>query len=172
MKMMSITVVSLALFAAPAAAETQYQSSMSGNVKIEVVAQDAKGQAQPKPGETLTIHFVPPPKKPDEADDDPAQKLEQCGKKWNRKLAYYNEHLLPKLKKDLAYYNKWAGNAAQRPPKPAEPLLTRASYRACIYQCLGDSAAVCPGGWPAETASESHTAEQDKTAAPVAAARP
>src|SRR5437588_10689313 len=98
MKIMSATFVSLALFASPATAETQYQSTMSGNVKIEAVPQDAKGQAQPKPGDTLTIRFVPPPKKPAEIDDDPAQKLEQCGKKWNDKLAAY-EKRLPKLKK-------------------------------------------------------------------------
>jgi hypothetical protein len=151
MKIMSATFVSLALMAAPAMAETQYQSTMSGSVKLEVTPQGANGQAQPKPGDTLTIRFVPPPKTTDEIDDDPAQKLEQCGKKWNKKLAAY-EKRLPKLKKYLAYYDKWASNPAQRPPKLGEPLLTRESYRACMYECLGDGSVACPGGWPAETA--------------------
>src|SRR5262249_4991796 len=141
--------VSLALFAAPAAAETPQQSTMSRTVKIEVP--DAKGQAQPD--ETLTIHFVSPSKKPTVNDDDPAEKLRQCGERWNKKLAAY-EARLPALKKSLAYYNKWARSAAQQPPKPAEPLLTRGSYRACMYACLGDSSVVCPGGWPAEAADK------------------
>lgn len=150
MKIISAALMCLALTAAPAAAETQYKSTMSGNVKIEAAPQDAKGQAQPKADNTLTIHFVPPPKKPDVSDDDPAQKLEQCGIKWNRKLADY-EKRLPKLKKYVAYYDKWAGQPAQRPPQLGEPQLTRATYRACMYECLGDSTAVCPGGWPAAT---------------------
>jgi hypothetical protein len=150
MKIMSGSLACLALMASPAAAETQYQSTMSGSVKIEVAPQDANGQAQPKPGDTLTIHFVPPPKPPAEGDDDPSQKLVRCGEKWNRKLDAYRA-LLPKLNKDLAYYRQWESDPAQRPPKPAEPLLTRESYRACIYECLGDRRAKCPGGWPAET---------------------
>jgi hypothetical protein len=155
MKIMSATFVSLALMAAPASAETQYQSTMSGSVKLEVAPQDAKGQgqAQPKPGDTLTIHFVPPPKKTDEGDDDSADKLRKCGEKWNKKLAAY-EKLLPKLKKYVAYYDRWASNPAQRPPKLGEPLLTRESYRACIYECLGDTSVACPGGWPGETADK------------------
>lgn len=167
MKTTSATLLSLALLAVPAAAETQYQSTMSGSVKLEVVPQDAKGQAQPKPGDTLTIRFVAPPKKPDERDDDPAKKLAQCGEKWNKKLADY-EKRLPKLKKYVAYYDKWARYAAQRPPKLGEPLLTRESYRSCMYECLGDSAFTCPGGWP----SESDAAEAGKAAEPVATTRP
>ena len=79
-----------------------------------------------------------------------ALQLRQCGDKWNRKLAAY-EKGLPKLKKYLAYYNKWDGYPAQRPPRSPVPLLTRESYRACLYECLGDTTVVCPGGWPAET---------------------
>jgi hypothetical protein len=150
MKIICATFLPLALMAAPAAAETQYQSTMSGSVKVDVVPPDAKGQAQPKPDDTLAIRFVPPPKKSAEIDDDPAQKLEQCGEKWNKKLAAY-EKRLPKLKKYLAYYDKWASYPAQRPPKLGERLLTRESYRACMYECLGDSTVACPGGWSAET---------------------
>jgi hypothetical protein len=143
MKVISATLVSLALLAAPAAAETQYQSTMSGSLKVE--------PAQPRPGDTLTIRVVPPPQQPAETDeDDPALKLKRCGEKWNKKLAAY-EASLPKLKKYLAYYAKWGSYPAQRPPKSPEPLLTRESYRACMYQCLGDSSKSCPGGWPAET---------------------
>ncbi len=105
---MTFAIVSLALLAAPAAAETQYQ-------------------------------------------DDPAHKLKLCGEKWNRKLAAY-EAGLPKLKTYLAYYDKWERYPAQRPPKSPEPQLTRESYRACMYECLGDTSATCPGGWPAEAA--------------------
>jgi hypothetical protein len=153
MNVFSATLVCLALTAAPAAAETQYQSTMSGNVKVEVAPQDANA-AQPKPGDTLTVHFVPPPKQPADVEDDPAEKLRQCGDKWNKKLAEYNKHVLPKLKKYLAYNNKWGGYPAQRPPTSDEPLLTRASYRACIYACLGDTTVACPGGWPAEAADK------------------
>jgi hypothetical protein len=158
MKIASATLVSLALMAAPAAAQAEYQSTMSGNVKIEMAPQDAKGtqgQAQPKPGDTLTIRVVPPPKQPSAIDDedDPAVKLRQCGDKWNKKLAAY-EKRWPKLKAELAYYDKWASYPAQRPPKPPDPLLTRQSYRACIYECLGDTTVSCPGGWPAETADK------------------
>jgi hypothetical protein len=172
MKMMSAALVSLTLFASPAAAETKYQSMMSGNVKIEVTPQGAKGEAQPKAGDTLTIHFVAPPKKSaDGDDDDPAKKLEQCGEKWNKKLADY-EKRLTKLKTYVAYYDKWAKYPAQRPPKLGEPLLTRESYRACMYECLGDSTFACPGGWPSETKSESGAAEAGNAAAPAATARP
>lgn len=151
MKIMPAALVSLALTALPAAAETQYQSTMSGNVKVEVLPQDAKGP--PPKAETLTIHFVPPPKKPDEVEDENADKLRKCGEKWNKKLADY-EKRLPKLKKYVAYYDKWAGSAAQQPPRLGEPLLTRASYRACIYECLGDSTSACPGGSLAEPADK------------------
>src|SRR5262249_37016224 len=116
MKILPVTLVSLALLAAPAAAETQYQSTMSGNVKIEVTPQDARGEEGRKRGDSLTIHFVEPPKKPPEVDDDPAEKLRQCGEKWNKKLAAY-EKSLPKLRKYIAYYDKWESYPAQRPPK-------------------------------------------------------
>jgi hypothetical protein len=80
--------------------------------------------------------------------EDVAQKLKRCGEDWNRKLGEY-EARLPKLQQFLAYYRKWESYPAQRPPKSPEPLLTRADYRACIYACLNDRPAACPGGWPA-----------------------
>src|SRR6516162_2145092 len=102
MKILSASLSSLALLAAPAAAQTEYPSTMSGNVKIEMAA---PGQAQPKPGDTLTIRVMPPPKPPEESDeDDPAAKLRRCGDKWNKKLAAY-EKRWPKLKAELAYYD-------------------------------------------------------------------
>ena len=144
MQIMSGALASLALMALPAAAETQAQSTREGSVKIEVAPQ------VPKPGDTLTIRFWTPPKPAAGAEDDPAARLKRCGEKWNRKLAAY-EAGLPKLKKYLAYYGKWENDAAQRPPQSPEPLLTREDYRACMYQCLGDRRARCPGGWPDET---------------------
>ena len=152
MKIASATLASLALTAAPAVAQTEYPSTMSGTVKIEMAAPDAKAP-QPKPGDTLTIRVVTPPKPAETDEGDPARKLRQCGDKWNRKLAAY-EKRWPKLKAELAYYDKWANHPAQRPPKPSEPLLTRESYRACIYECLGDATFSCPGGWPPETADK------------------
>jgi hypothetical protein len=153
MKIVSATLVSLVLTAAPAAAQAEYPATMSGSAKIEMVPPDAKGvqgQAQPKLGDRLTIQLAAPPKQ--ETDEEaPAVKLRQCGDKWNRKLAAYEKDL-PKLKKYLAYFNKWQSYPAQRPPKSATPLLTRATYRACIYECLGDTTVSCPGGWPAEAA--------------------
>jgi len=138
----------LALLAAPAAAQAEYPSVMSGTVKIEMAA---PRPTQTKPGDTLTIRVVMPPTPPAASDEDgPAAKLRHCGDRWNKKLAAY-EKRWPKLKADLAYYNKWANYPAQRPPKPPEPLLTRESYRACIYACLGDASVSCPGGWPADT---------------------
>ena len=151
MKIMSASFLSLALLAAPAAAQAEYPSVMSGTVKIEMAA---PGPAQTKPGDTLTIRVVTPRKPPAASDeDDPAVKLRQCGDKWNRKLADY-EKRWPKLKAELAYYAKWANHPAQRPPKPPEPLLTRESYRACIYECLGDRRVTCPGGWPKDDAKK------------------
>jgi len=149
MKLMSATLVSLALMASPLAAETQYRSTLSGSVKIEVTPQDAKGLAQPKPVETLTIQVFHPGKPADGDEGDAQQKLKQCAEKWNRKLKAY-EAGLPKLQKYLGYYAKWEDYPAQRPPKSPDPQLTRTDYRACIYECLGDRTATCPGGWPAK----------------------
>jgi hypothetical protein len=81
-------------------------------------------------------------------EEDVAQKLNRCGEGWNKKLQEY-EARLPKLQQFLAYYRKWESYPAQRPPRSAEPLLTRADYRACMYACLEERPAACPGGWPA-----------------------
>jgi hypothetical protein len=153
MKILSTGLVSFALLALPAAAETQYQSTMSGNVKIDMAPKDSA--TQPKPADTLTIQVAPPPPEQPAAsdEDDPAVKLRRCGDKWNRKLAAY-EKRWPKLKAELAYFNKWAGFPAQQPPRPPDALLTRESYRACLYECLGDTTVTCPDGWPPETADK------------------
>ena len=153
MKIISATLVFLALMACPASAGDAYQSTMSGNVTIQVVPREpANGETQPLAPQTLTVRFVPPPKSSQKAteedQDDPQVKLRLCGEKWNVKLADY-EARLPKLEKYDAYYRKWQNYPAQHAPKSPDPILTRASYRACMYQCLGDAAAECPGGWPA-----------------------
>jgi hypothetical protein len=154
MKIISATLVSLALMACSASAEDAYQSTMSGNVTIQVVPQEpAKGETRPQAAQTLTVRFVPPPKPAqkttDEDQDDPQVRLKLCGEKWNAKLEDY-EARLPKLEKYDAYYRKWQNYPAQHAPKSPDPMLTRASYRACMYACLGDRAAKCPGGWPAK----------------------
>jgi hypothetical protein len=154
MKITSATLVSIALMACSASAEDAYQSTMSGNVTIQVVPQEpATGEPQPQAAQTLTVRFVPPPKPAqktaEEDQDDPQVKLKLCGERWNVKLADY-EARLPKLEKYDAYYRKWQNYPAQHAPKSGDPILTRASYRACMYACLGDAAAECPGGWPAK----------------------
>jgi hypothetical protein len=138
--------MSFALMASPLSAEPQSRSTPSGTVKIEMTAQDADGQTRPKPDDALTIHIVQPPHPADVDEDQIQQKLAKCGAKWNKKLDDYQARL-PKLKKYRAYYDKWENYAAQRPPRSPEPLLTRASYRACMYECLGDVRVACPGGW-------------------------
>src|SRR5215467_350463 len=85
MKIVSTACVSLVLMASSAVAESAYRSTMSGTLKIEVT-RDAKAQAEPKPGEALTIRIVQPPKTPEADEDDVAKRLEACGEKWNAKL--------------------------------------------------------------------------------------
>jgi hypothetical protein len=148
MKSMSAALVTVALLACPAAAEERYQSMMSGDVTIKVVPVDAAtGASQPQSGENLTVRFVPPPKPEHENEDGVWRKLRSCGKDWDDKLHAHNQ-ALARLEKYIAYYEKWRNSPAQRPPKPPEPDLTRASYRACMYQCLGDRRSECTGGWP------------------------
>jgi len=157
MKIVSAACMSLALMASSAVAEGEYRSTMSGTVKIEM--KDAKGQAAPKAGETLTIQVVQPPNAPQADADDAAQRLKACGEKWNVKLAAY-EKRLPKLKKERAYRDRLAGFPAQQPPKPGEPLLTRASYRTCMYACLQEKFDRCPGGWVTEASAANGRAEK------------
>jgi hypothetical protein len=158
MKMMSATLVLLTTTLCAAAAEDSYRSTMSGNVTIEVRAKDGRNaQAASKSADTLTIHFVQPPKPTEPDEDDIAQRLKRCGEKWNKKLDAY-EKGLPKLQRYLAYYKKWEAYPAQRPPRSAEPLLTRTTYRTCMYACLQDRLAGCPGGWAPET-EETKSAE-------------
>ena len=143
MKMSFATLLPLLLMAAPAAAETPYQSTMSGTVKIEAAPQDGKDQTQPTSGGSLTILFVPPNKPADDGAKDPAEKLRACGETWNKKLAEFEKDL-PQLKSYRIYYDRLKPYTAQRPPKPAVRLLTRESYRGCMYWCLGNKNAECP----------------------------
>src|SRR5712672_1480337 len=143
MKIISATLVSLALTAASAWAEGTYQSTMSGNVTIQVIPQEpAKGETQPPAAQTLTVRFVPPPKPVQktsaEDQDDPQVRLKLCGEKWNAKLDDY-EARLPKLEKYDAYYRKWQNYPAQHAPKSPAPILTRASYRAFMFKCPADA---------------------------------
>ncbi len=149
MKSMSMAVVTVALLGCPAvAADERYQSTMTGDVTIKVVPVDpATGAAQPQSGEDLTIRFAPPPKRAAGTQNALWEKLRSCGKKWNDKLRAYEEESQTR-EAYLAYYDKWKDHPAQRPPKSSEPILTRASYRACIYQCLDPRQPPCPGGWP------------------------
>jgi hypothetical protein len=73
--------------------------------------------------------------------------LESCGAKWNKKLKLYEE-ALDQTKDYRNYFETWKNSTAQRPPMLPIPELTRASYRQCMAQCLGDKTATCPGGWP------------------------
>jgi hypothetical protein len=122
MKIVSASLVCVALTAVPAAAQAESPPTMSG------------AMTAPKPSAQSD-------------EDDAAVKLRRCGDRWNRKLATYQAQL-PKLKAYLAYYTKWESYPAQRPPKSPEPLLTRQSYRACMSECLGDTSVSCPGGGP------------------------
>jgi hypothetical protein len=151
MKTMCTTLVLLGLTIGSAAADDTYRSSLSGNVTIEVVPKDAdKAPATAKPGENLTIRFVPPPK-PDEPEaNDVAKKLEACGDKWNKKLKAYDAGARQR-DKYLAYYKRWEDYPAQRPPKLAEPPLSRTTYRTCMYACLHDASEGCPGGWASDS---------------------
>ncbi len=155
MKTMCATLVLLGLTIGPAAAEDTYRSTMSGNVTIEVVPKDAdKAPTAAKPGENLTIRFVPPPK-PDEPDaNDVAKKLKACGDKWNKKLKAYDAGARTR-DKYLAYYRRWEDYPAQRPPKSGEPPLSRATYRTCMYECLQDTSEGCPGGWASDSDGKS-----------------
>jgi len=155
MKTMPATLLLLGLTISSAAAEETYRSKMSGNVTIEVLPKDgSKAQTPAKPADTLTIRFVQPPRPIAPDEEDIAQRLARCGDKWNKKLDAY-EKGLPKLQKYLAYYKRWEAYPAQRPPKSSEPVLTRAIYRTCMYACLQDRLANCPGGWAPETEAKS-----------------
>jgi hypothetical protein len=95
--------------------------------------------AQTVVGTAVDRALAPPPA----TADDIQQKLKSCGDWWKRKLGDY-EHGLSRQRQYQAYYEKWKNYPAQRPPKSQEPVLTRATYRLCMYECLGDATAKCP----------------------------
>lgn len=149
MKMISAMLIPLALSAGPAFAQPADQSTLSGSVTLKVVPpmpQDA--QAPPQAAETVTVRIERPSTSADEEEDAEQRNLETCGKIWNTKLKAYRDEL-ERIKPYRVYWEKWKDSPAQRPPAPSEPVLTRASYRQCMAQCLKDETATRPGGLPA-----------------------
>ena len=108
-------------------------------------------QSQARPPATQAPEVRVEPASASSAEDKAAvqRDLESCGAKWNKKLKAY-EITLEQTKDYRNYFEKWKDFSAQRPPKLPIPELTRASYRQCMAQCLGDETAACPGGWPDE----------------------
>jgi hypothetical protein len=98
-------------------------------------------QVQPTTSQAPTVRVTPASGSIDD--------LKSCGAKWNKKLKLY-EDALEQTKDYRNYFEKWKNSTAQRPPMLPIPELTRASYRLCMAQCLGDTTATCPGGWPEE----------------------
>ena len=156
MNLISATLVPLAFstyVASSAFADETYPATLSGTVTLQVVAPTpaealAKMPANPQTSETLTVHVVHP--SASAADEDAEQRdLETCGAKWNAKLKAYKDGLA-RTKNYRTYFDTWEDFPAQRPPKLPLPVLTRASYRACMAECLHEGGAVCPGGWPGE----------------------
>jgi hypothetical protein len=148
MKTISALLIPLALSAGPASAQPP-QSTLSGSVTLKVVPpQDA--QAPPQAAETVTVLIERPSTSAGEDEDAEQHNLETCGKIWNAKLKAYRDEL-KRTKPYRVYWEKWKDSPAQRPPAPSEPVLTRATYRQCMAQCLRDETATCPGGLPAPT---------------------
>jgi hypothetical protein len=130
----------LALLSAPARAEDEYQSTMSGTVAIKVVPK-ASAKAEGQAEETLTIQFVKPPREKAKADDDDdlQRKLLRCGRSWNKKLQDYEtqKQVTAQIKSTLVSSNdrrsissppKLAPSPANRPavPKDAAPVDAKA----------------------------------------------
>ena len=116
MKAVWLMLASLAWLAAPACADETYQSTMSGSVTIKVTPDSASTTSEGD--HTLTINFVKP-KKQDEATGK-QHDLDRCGNAWNKKFAALK--------------------------KKEQKATSRAVYRSCIYECLGqaDVAPPCP----------------------------
>ncbi len=150
MKLISTTLVLSALFIAPAVADETYQSTLSGTLTVQPVSpQPAEGSAKPPATETLTLHVVHPAADAEDSGEAELRDLEACGARWNAKLKDYKAKLA-QSEGYRTYFDKWEDFPAQRPPKLPLPILTRASYRACMAECLGEPGAICPGGWPEE----------------------
>jgi hypothetical protein len=133
MKLTTATFLPLALLAYAASAQPSAPSTQS--------------QAQPPTAQAPAARGAPAPASSDEKKAATESDLESCGAKWNKKLAEYKK-TLEQNKNYRDYFEKWKNASAQRPPMLAIPELTRASYRLCMAQCLGDTTATCPGGWP------------------------
>ncbi len=106
----------------------------------------------------LSLPLLAPPSSAQPGAGSAAEQrtLESCGKKWNDKLKHYEKEREQTVDyRD--YYERWKNFPAQRPPKLSISKLTRASYRLCMAECLGDPTAICPGGWPDEGPARSPT---------------
>jgi len=131
-------------------ANGQAQAEATETTTVEVVEQrQAEGAPQPQTSQPLTVQFVNPAPPADDSEEAELRDLERCDAKWNAKLQAYKEELA-QTKDYRTYFAKWEDSPAQRPPKLPLPPLTRASYRACMSECLHEAGAVCPGGWPEE----------------------
>jgi len=127
-------------------------ATLSGTVTLQVVSsKPAEAPANPQPAETLTVHVVRPSAAADDSEEAKQRDLETCGARWNDKLKAYRKEL-ERTADYQTYFDTWKDSAAQRPPKLPIPVLTRASYRQCMAECLEGAAAggICPGGWPEE----------------------
>lgn len=133
MKLTTATFLPLALVAYAASGQPNDQSTQS--------------QAQPPTAQAPAARVAPTSASNDEDKASTQSDLQSCGAKWNEKLKQY-EKALARTKDYRNYFEKWKNSSAQRPPMLPIPELTRASYRLCMAQCLGDKTAACPGGWP------------------------
>jgi hypothetical protein len=137
MKTMSATIMSLALLVCPTVADETLQSTMSGTVTLQVVPNTTPDvQAQPQSSETMTLRIVRPPQQVNTDEDDIEYKLQVCGKRWNQKLSDFEKS------KKVA--------EQKRTRIPDRDILTRVSYRQCMYWCLDELQPPCPGGLPAK----------------------
>jgi hypothetical protein len=143
-KLTSAILVPLAFLMSSAFADESYQATSSGTLTPPIAPPAA---AAPQAGETLTAHVERPATSDDK--DSEQRDLETCGTKWNAKLKAYRKELA-QTKGYGTYWETWKDSPAQRPPKLPLLVLTRASYRQCMAQCLEGAGAICPGGWPDE----------------------
>jgi hypothetical protein len=149
MKLTSATLVPLAFLMSSAFADESYQATAGGTLTLQIAPpKPAEAAAAPQAGETLTVHVVRPAA-PDDSEDAEQRDLETCGANWNAKLKAYREELA-QTKSYRTYWETWKDSPAQRPPKLPLLVLTRASYRQYIAQCLEGAGAISPGGWPDE----------------------
>ena len=133
MKLITATFLPLALVAYAASGQPNDQSKQP--------------QAQPTTAQAAAARVAPASASINEDKAATLGDLKSCGANWNKKLKLYEE-ALDQTRDYRNYFEKWKNSSAQRPPMLPIPELTRASYRECMAQCLGDKTATCPGGWP------------------------